>query len=145
METSILYTIKEMLDVEPSNCQFDTTILVGINAEIMALTQIGVGKREDFVVTGITETWSDFLGEKEFFEAAKMCIFLKTRLVFDPPANSFVVKAFEDQLGEYEWRLMVRVDERRMSDESTNGSLSCALRRQGDEVGRKKNTRTARS
>lgn len=144
METSILYTIKQMLDVEPSNCDFDEFILVGINSALMVLTQLGVGRRDDFVVTGIEETWEEFLGDRSCYEAAKMFVYIKTRLMFDPPANSFVVNAFQDQLKEYEWRLAVRVEERRSENDSSAGSKSCPLRNQGNEVGRKANPRAAR-
>lgn len=146
METSILYTIKEMLDVEPSNNDFDEFILVGINSALMALTQLGVGKREDFVVKGIEETWDDFLGDESFYAAVKMFVYIKTRLVFDPPANSFVVNSFQDQLKEYEWRIAVRVDERRAAnEEAAIESGSCPSRNQRNEMGSPKNSRAVRA
>lgn len=127
METSILYTIKTMLDIDPSNCDFDTFILVGINSAISVLVQLGVVTGKIRTVTGIEETWADVLGYEEVFEAAKMFVFIKTRLIFDPPANSFIVNAFQDQLKEYEWRLAVLVDERRLADEPKN-KCNCSPR-----------------
>lgn len=144
METSVLYTIKTMLDVVPSNCDFDTFILVAINSAISVLVQLGVVTGKTRSVIGIEETWSDLLGDDEFFEAAKMFVYIKTRLIFDPPANSFVVNAFNDQLKEYEWRLAVLSDERRLANESAN-TCNCSPRNQGNEVGCKKNAGAIRA
>lgn len=121
MEPSILYTIKRMLGVAQEEGPFDTEIEVGINAALMALNQIGIGPA-GFVVSGVEQTWSDLLDDYNDLEAVKMYIYIKTRLVFDPPTNSFLVSALEDQLKEYEWRLSIRTDERGLrSDQRPKG------------------------
>lgn len=101
MEPSILYTIKKMLGVSLDESPFDTEIMVGINSAIMVLNQIGVGEN-GFMVTGVTETWSDLLEDFNDLAAVKSYIYIRTRLVFDPPANSFLVNALEGQMKEYE-------------------------------------------
>ncbi len=37
----------------------------------------------------------------------KTYIYLRVRLLFDPPSTSYALKSFEDQLKELEWRLNV--------------------------------------
>lgn len=116
MESCILYAIKKMLGIPTTDGPFDMEILVGINSAIMVLNQLGIGP-QGFVVTGVTETWSDLLEDFSDLEAVKSYIYIRTRLVFDPPTNSFLVNALQDQMKEYEWRLSIRKDERRINDE----------------------------
>lgn len=89
---------------------FNPDLLIHINTALMTLRQIGVGPKEPFYITGETETWADFLGEREDLEAVKTYVYLKVRLVFDPPQSSFVADALERAASELEWRLNVEVD-----------------------------------
>lgn len=108
----ILFTIKKMLGLDPDYKAYDTDIIIYINSALMTLSQLGVGPQYGYQITGDTDTWEDFLGEDETkLSAVKTYIYLKTRLTFDPPANSFVVSAIENQLKELEWRLNVRTEE----------------------------------
>lgn len=104
---SILDTIKAMLGpVFDYQNVFETDLIVHINSAIGALTQLGVGPKEGYRITGATETWADFMGENELlFEMAKTYIYLKVKLVFDPPSTSFVIQAYENQIKELEWRI----------------------------------------
>nr|DAV98045.1 MAG TPA: hypothetical protein [Caudoviricetes sp.] len=62
-----------------------------------------------FKITGKTETWDRYLtGVTKNLEAVKTYLYLQVRLVFDPPANSFVVTAIEKQLQEYAWRISIQ-------------------------------------
>ena len=45
METSILKTIRSMLDMDPDETAYNNDILVHINSAIMTLTQLGVGPK----------------------------------------------------------------------------------------------------
>jgi hypothetical protein len=111
MIDSILASVKKSLGVEEDFSGFDNDILVGINSAFMALTQLGVGPEEGFSVTGSEEEWSDFLTNSTNVEGAKIYTILKTRLVFDPPANSFVTTAINEQIKELEFRLIVQTEE----------------------------------
>lgn len=107
---SILLTIKKMLGIQTDYDGFDVDIIVGINTAFMSLNQLGVGPSEGYSITGIEEKWSDFLGILTNLEAIKTYIFLKVRLTFDPPSNSFLVDAVNNQLTELEWRLTVQAE-----------------------------------
>lgn len=107
---SIFLTIKKMLGVDRDFDGFDTDIIIGINSSLMNLNQIGVGPVEAFIITGQDETWSDFLESTTNLEGAKMYVYLKTRLSFDPPSNSFLVEAINKQISELEWRLNTQVE-----------------------------------
>jgi len=107
---SILLSIKKKLGPVQEYTYFDEDIIIEINSAIMALNQIGVGK-EGFMVTGEGETWTDFLEESySKMTAVKTYIYIKCRLIFDPPSSSFVVEALKDQLKEYEFRLNINAE-----------------------------------
>lgn len=77
---------------------------------IMSLTQLGVGPETGFIISSDVETWNDFIGDRKDIEGLKTYIYLKVRLVFDPPTNQFLVDAMERQIKELEWRLNTQVD-----------------------------------
>lgn len=111
MEESILTTIKKLLGLDESYEAFDTDIIVAINTAIMALTQIGIGPSGGFRIEDDSTTWQDFLGSDVIdLEAAKSYIFIKARLMFDPPSSSVVVEAYNKAAAECEWRLNVQRD-----------------------------------
>lgn len=106
---SILDSIKKLLGIDPDYDAFDVDVIVGINSALMALNQLGVGL-DGFRITGQDETWETFLDGRTDLEAAKTYVYLKTKLAFDTPANSFVVDALKQQMDEYGWRLNVNAE-----------------------------------
>ncbi len=105
MEESILATIKKMLGFSENYAPFDTDIIVLINGALMTLQQYGVGPSTGFVLTGYDQEWNEFLPSETLLEGAKQYIYLQVKMVFDPPANSFVMTAMEKQSEKLEWRL----------------------------------------
>ena len=107
---SILDTIKKLLGPGQEQTHFDQDIIIHINTAIMTLTDIGVGPKEGFSITGSSEVWSDFIEDIKKFEAVKTYIYLKVKLVFDPPLSSSVIEIYNSQINEIEWRLNSIVD-----------------------------------
>lgn len=110
MEESILMTIKKMLGLEAGYSSFDTDIIVLINSALMTLTQADVGPKEGFKITGMSESWSDFLTNEVMLEAAKQYIYMKVRMIFDPPSSSIVMDALKTQSEELLWRLITQAE-----------------------------------
>ena len=110
MESSILNTIKKMLGLTADYTAFDTDIVVHINTVLMGLTQLGVGPSTGFFINGVSETWKEFLGSDSTLASVKSYVYLKVRLLFDPPATSFVIDAIQNSISELEWRLTVEVE-----------------------------------
>ena len=106
---SILDTIKKMLGIESDYTHFDIDIITNINTIFLNLQQIGVGPKSGFSITDNTTTWNDYISGGNL-EAVKTYIYLKVRLLFDPPTNAFLVDAMERQIREIEWRLNVQVE-----------------------------------
>lgn len=117
IEQSIFRTIKSLLGPDADYDVFDHDILIFINGAIATLTQLGIGPSEGFRVTGEDEVWSDFLGEYNDLDSVKTYIYLKVKLVFDPPSNSSVLNAYNESCKELEWRLNVAVDPSRITDQ----------------------------
>lgn len=107
---SILLSIKKLLGLEPDYVYFDNDILMHINSALMSLHQIGVGPTEGYIVEDDTQTWSDFVGDRKDLGAIKTYVYLRARLVFDPPQTGFVVEALKEQVKELEWRLNVQAE-----------------------------------
>lgn len=107
MMDSILTSVKKLLGVGEEYTHFDDDIIMHINSVIFILTQIGIGPDEGFAITSKDQTWDDFLQGRINIESVKSYVYLKVRLLFDPPSNSFLVEAIERQISEYEWRLNI--------------------------------------
>ena len=112
MEDSILNSIKALLGPDSDYDVFDPDLIIFINGAISTLTQLGIGPSTGFKITGENETWSNFLGNANDLEMVKTYIYIKVKLVFDPPANSFLVSSLEKTAEEIGWRLNVAVDPR---------------------------------
>lgn len=111
MEESILKTIKKMLNIDPNNTDFDIDIIININSVFMVLKQLGVGPEfENFSITDDKAKWSDFLEDRYDLESVKTYIYLKVKMVFDPPINSSIIESYNNLIKEYEWRLNSQMD-----------------------------------
>lgn len=111
METSILNSTKKILGISPDYTAFDHDILTHINTAFSTLTQLGVGPPEGFMIEDDSAIWIDFIENDLQFNSVKSYVFLKVRLLFDPPTTSYLIEACERQIRELEWRLNVHREE----------------------------------
>lgn len=108
---SILTSIKKLLGIEPDYTDFDTEIIIHINSIFTILSQLGVGPEEGFSITSESETWRNYIGDSiRDYELIKSYMYLKVKLIFDPPASSSVAESYKQQINEYEFRLNVKAD-----------------------------------
>lgn len=107
---SILMSIKKLLNVDPEEQAFDTDIGMLINGEFMTLHQLGIGPNEGFSISDADTKWTDFSKDKTLLEAVKEFVFLRVRLIFDPPASSVVADAINSRINELEWRLNIQAE-----------------------------------
>jgi hypothetical protein len=108
--SSILQTVKKMIGIQPDYEIFDADLIVDINAAFMTLQQLGVGPKEGFMISGEDEEWTDFDPSGTLLNAVTQYVFLKTKLVFDPPATSFVLESYNKLIQELEWRMNVHAE-----------------------------------
>lgn len=111
VKESILNSVKKLLGIPIDFHEFDSDIIMNINAAIFALRQIGVGPEEGFTITGEGETYEDFLGpDNKEIPQVKMYLFYKTKLSFDPPTSGTVTECIKEFIREAECRLSYQVD-----------------------------------
>jgi hypothetical protein len=104
-EDNILQDIKQVLGIEASDASYDTDLLMHISTAISVLTQLGIGPA-DLLVDKDT-TWENFIGSTSRYISAKSYIYLKVRILFDPPTSGFVLDAWKSHASELEWRLNI--------------------------------------
>lgn len=107
---SVLTSIKKLLGIAEDYTHFDPDIIMHINAVFMTLNQLGVGPDTPAIIYGTAETWESTLGDIQNLEAVKSYVYLKVRMLFDPPSGSSVLEAMNRQASELEWRLSVQTN-----------------------------------
>lgn len=107
METSILQSVKKVLNLDPGYTAFDQDILLHINGTFLTLNQLGIGPAAGFSIEDETAKWSDYIGSDPNLNAVKTLVYLKVRMLFDPPETSFTQEAMNRQIEQLEWRLNV--------------------------------------
>lgn len=108
MNSSILEDVKKLLGLHPEIKDFDTDIKIGINSAFMTLAQLGVVD-DNYAIQDAGDIWADVKNTGKNAEVIKSYVYLKVRLFFDPPGNSFLVEAIKNQIGEMEWRMRENV------------------------------------
>lgn len=107
---SILETVKAHLGLTEDDITFNEQIIDDINSVFMILHQLGIGPSEYFAIEDESETWNDFFGDAKNVNAVKTYMYMKVRLMFDPPTTSFLLTSMQDQCRELECRLSYIVD-----------------------------------
>lgn len=105
MEESILKSTKKILGLADNYTAFDLDVITHINGAFSILEQLGVGPTEGFMIDDDRDEWRDYDVPQNQLNLIKTYIFLKVRLLFDPPTSSFLIDATNKQLAEYEWRI----------------------------------------
>jgi len=105
MEQSILKSTKKILGLGDEYTPFDLDVITHINAAFSVLDQLGVGPSGGFTITDDTTEWDDYAVPQNQLNLVRTYIFLKTKILFDPPTFSFHIDAAKEQIKEYEWRL----------------------------------------
>lgn len=113
---SILTSIKKLLGIAEEYTHFDADLIIHINSVLSILTQIGVGPAEGFSIKDKTSVWGDFIPENSNLELPgireliKSYVYMKVKLLFDPPLISAVIESTNRIISELEWRIQVAAD-----------------------------------
>ena len=115
MDSSILNDLRKVIGGSTSPGEithFDQDIMMHANTYFANLTQMGVGT-PGFMLVDDTQTWLDFLGDNyppERLAQVKTYVYIKIRLIFDPPQSGAWTSTLKEEAKEIEWRLNVEVD-----------------------------------
>ena len=107
---NILSSIKKLLGIPTEETAFDSDIIMHINSVFMILNQLGIGPIDGFTISDDYALWSDFIPDGQNLELVKSYMYMKVRLMFDPPSSSAVLSAMEKSISEFEWRLNVQAE-----------------------------------
>ena len=106
---SILTSIKKLLGIMSDYTNFDDDIIIHINTAFAMLNQLGVGPEGGFVIVDANSRWEDYTTEKNL-NMVKTYIYLKVRLLFDPPTSTALIESINRTLSEIEWRIFLEGD-----------------------------------
>ncbi len=109
MNDSILNSVKLQLGILPEYTVFDQQLILAINTAFSILHQLGVGPKDGYAIEDESNRWDEVV-TKQSLNMVKSYVFLKVKLLFDPPATSFVLEAYNKQLAEMEWRINSEVE-----------------------------------
>lgn len=108
---SILTSIKLQLGISEEDDSFDTQLIIHINSVLSDLYQLGIGK-EGFVIEDEYSTWTDFIPYDILCKliGIETYVYMRVKLIFDPPVNSAVLTSMQQQIDRFEWRLNVTAE-----------------------------------
>ena len=110
LDESILNSVKKLLGIQEEYEQFDPDIIMHVNSAFMILNQIGAGPEDGFRIVDETAVWKDFTKDKLNLESVKTDIYLRVKLMFDPPLSSIVTESINRMISEFEWRIQLAAD-----------------------------------
>lgn len=117
VENSILLTIKKLLGITPEYTHFDSDVIAYINSVFLELSQIGVDDKNSFFITDYKNCWDELMPESNLLNAIKMFVYLKVKLLFDPPTNTGVIDSINRQIDHLVWRINI---ESELKDKTNN-------------------------
>lgn len=119
---SILTSIKKLLGIEEEYEVFDPDIIMHINTVFRFLKRMGVGPSKGFVIQDAEAVWTDFIDDdiEDSMEDVKTYIYLKVKMIFDPPNNSALMEAMKENIKELEWTLHFEADAMADNEEAEN-------------------------
>lgn len=110
MAESILKSVKKVLGLPEEDGPFDQDVILFINGVFSTLADLGVGPDAGFSIADSSPTWDTFLGADPRLNSVKTYMYLRVRMLFDPPGTSFLMNAMQEQIKEHEWRLNVQME-----------------------------------
>lgn len=106
---SILNSVKKALGIVEYDV-FDADLIMHINSVFADLNQIGVGPDAGFSISDSSQTWNSFVDNDLLLQNVKSYMFLRVKLLFDPPSSSVVQTSIEKQINEFVYRMYVYTD-----------------------------------
>lgn len=109
VEESILNSTKQILGIPADHTEFDLDIATHINSAFSDLTsQLGVGPDGGYEIDDSgDQLWSDFIATDKELNSVKTYVYLRVRLLFDPPATSYLLSSMKEQVEALELKLSI--------------------------------------
>lgn len=109
---SILLSVKKNLGIAQDYTHFDADILSHINSTMAVLFQEGVGPQDKPVeIKDDTYTWDVLTDNDPTLNFIQSSVFLRVKMLFDPPATTHVSQAMKESIAELEYRSMIAAED----------------------------------
>ena len=102
---SILTSIKKMIGPSVDNTYFDSDIMTHINTVFMELQQLGAGPENGFFIEDKNAVWTDFMQSSTLLNSIKTFMYLKVKLIFDPPSSTAAIDSINRIIDKLEWHI----------------------------------------
>ena len=120
MEDSILLSVKKTLGLAAENTDFDEDVILHINSVLSILQQLNVGPDSGYIVEDDSQTWTDYLGsDSPHLSMVRSYMYAKVRILFDPPVSSAVMDSLKNICSEFEWRVNVAAENKKLEEGRT--------------------------
>lgn len=106
---SILTSTKKLLGIPEEYEVFDMDLIMHINAVFLILNQLNIGPEDCFMISDKEDKWEEFSTTKDI-ALVKSFVYLKVRMLFDPPTTGPLIDCINRTLSEIEWRLFLEGD-----------------------------------
>lgn len=117
MNESILTSIKKLLNIEEDCTDFDEEVIVHINSVFSDLYQLGVGPDGGFAIIDKDTAWKELLSDDKQLNNVKTYMYLRVKLVFDPPLSGSVISSMEREVNKLEWRINIAAESSNVKSE----------------------------
>lgn len=105
MTDSILLSVKHQLGLNDDDESFDPDIINCINVALNTLTQLGMGPKEGITIVDKNGSWNSVINDDPRLESIKTYVFMKVKMLFDPPQSGGLIDVYKSQIKELEFRL----------------------------------------
>lgn len=105
MDESILTSTKKICNLSIDATEFDLDITTHINSALSTVSQLGVGPPGGLFISDATTLWTELDIPQDQLALVKTYVYLRVRMIFDPPTTSFVIDAYNKQIEEHAVRL----------------------------------------
>lgn len=106
IKESILLSIKKLLGIPSEYENFDDDVIMYINTAMSMLSQISEFP-SNYFITSKENKWSECVRSDNIKHLVEQYIYLKTRILFDPPSNSNLTESIKTTISELEFRISI--------------------------------------
>lgn len=106
LDDSVLDSTKKILNVDANYDAFDQDVITFINSAFFALKRIGIVPVTGVRITDKQTTWESLFPQHPDLGAIQTYVYLRVRLLFDPPSTPAHINAAREQREELEYQLL---------------------------------------
>lgn len=123
MEQSILKSTKKLMGFNPDDNSFDQDVITFINTAFVRLKELGIVPPGGVMIEDDTTEWSELFEDHGDLAAIKTYVYLRVKLLLDPPGTSYHIDAAKEQREELEYCLLREREIRQWLAPSSSPSL----------------------